>query len=165
MAQPPNQPSVNVDRSLHQIFTPEGQPYQAHATDPVWVTRGDPYPYTDGNDIQPLLTGEAYFAALAGAISKADKSIYMLGWQINWDAPLIAGVRLYDSLLAAAKAKPALKIYVLPWEGSSYVPTYATDTITVMKAMNAELGPGGPAGVCHRCGRPPRFERRPRQFF
>ena len=144
MAQPPNQPSVNVDRSLHQIFTPEGQPYQAHATDPVWVTRGDPYPYTDGNDIQPLLTGEAYFAALAGAISKADKSIYMLGWQINWDAPLIAGVRLYDALLAAAKAKPALKIYVLPWEGSSYVPTYATDTITVMKAMNAELGPGGP---------------------
>ena len=144
MAQQPEHPSVSAERSIHQIFTPAGDPYQSHATDPVWVTKADPYPYTDGNDIQPLLTGEAYFAALADAIGEAKKSIYMLGWQINWDVHLKPNVRLYDKLLAAAKANPALKIYVLPWEGSSYVPTYATDTVTVLKAMNAELGAGAP---------------------
>ncbi len=144
MAQQPEQPRVSVERSIHQICTPQGDPYQSYATDPIWVTKSDPYPYTDGNDIHPLLTGEAYFEELAVAISGAEQSIYMLGWQINWDVHLRPGVRLYDAMLAAAKARPALKIYVLPWEGSSFVPTYAAETIAVIKAINEELGSGAP---------------------
>jgi phospholipase D1/2 len=135
-------PDLNPLRSVNQICDQDGKPYQAFLTDPVWVTRGDPYMMTEGNSVAPLLTGEAYFGELASAIKSAKKSIYMLGWQINWDVMLRPGLRLYDALLAAAKAEPALKIYVLPWEGSSFVPTYADETVAVLTSINAALHPG-----------------------
>ena len=140
MAQEPPLPNLTPDRTVHQICTADGTPYQSHATDPVWVTKSDPYAMTDGNDVQALVTGEEYFKELAAAIGKAEKSIYMLGWQINWDVMLLPGLRLYDALLKAAQAKPALKIYVLPWAGNSHVPTYAAETIKVLNSINEALG-------------------------
>jgi phospholipase D1/2 len=128
------------ERTLHQIADAAGTAYQCYATDPVWVTLNDAYPMTEGNDVQPLVTGEAYFERLAAAIGGAKKTIYMLGWQVNWDVMLKPGLRLYDALLAAAKASPELKIYVLPWVGSSHVPTYVNETLQVLNYINAAVG-------------------------
>ena len=140
MAQEPDLPNLTPERTVHQIFSADGTPYQSHATDPVWVTKSDPYEITDGNDVWPLVTGERYFKELAAAIGQAEKSIYMLGWQINWDVMLQPGLRLYDALLGAARAKPKLKIFVLPWSGSSYVPTYVAETVRVLNLINDDLG-------------------------
>jgi len=140
MAQQPSAPALSLQRTVNQICTPDGDPYQSYATSPVWVTQSDPYPMSDDNEVTPLFTGRDYFDALAKAIANAEKSIYMLGWQINWDVHLQPGVRLYDALVSAAKTKPALKIYVLPWAGSSAVPTFVEETIEVMTSMNSVLG-------------------------
>jgi phospholipase D1/2 len=140
MAQQPAPPPLTSDRALHQISGTDGAAFKSYATDPVWTTLSDPYPMTEGNTVQPLITGEAYFKELAAAIGKAQKTIYMAGWQINWDVHLVPGLRLYDALLAAAKAAPGLKIYVLPWAGNSHVPTYVTETTTVLNLINEALG-------------------------
>jgi phospholipase D1/2 len=131
---------LTQDRTLHQIADAAGTAYQCYATDPVWVTLNDAYPMTEGNDVRPLVTGEAYFEQLASAIGSAKKTIYMLGWQVNWDVMLKPGLRLYDALLAAAKASPELKIYVLPWVGSAQVPTYVKETLQVLNFINAAVG-------------------------
>ena len=132
--------TVEPFRTVQHVCTPDGDAYKSFLTDPVWVTLGDPYPHTEGNKVEPLLTGEKYFKELNTAIQGANKTIYMLGWQINWDVHLIPGVRLYDALLAAAKAKPALKIYVLPWSNPSQVETHAAATVTVLNSINALVG-------------------------
>jgi phospholipase D1/2 len=140
MVQNPDLPEVTTLRTANQICGTTGDAYKCFVTDPVWVTKSDPYAMTDGNDVKPYLTGKEYFKALAAAIAAAEKSIYMLGWEINWDVHLIPGVRLYDAFLNAAKAKPALKIYVLPWAGAVAPPTYAKETAWVLESMNEQLG-------------------------
>jgi phospholipase D1/2 len=140
MTQDPSTPSLSPQRTANLICTPNGDAYQSYATDPVWVTKGDPYAMTEGNNVESLLSGEKYFSELAAAIGAAENSIYMLGWQINWDVELAKGVRLYDAFLKAIKAKPALKIYVLPWEGASQVPTYVEDTVLVLNSINDLIG-------------------------
>jgi phospholipase D1/2 len=140
MAQESLQPILNPKRTANLMCTPTGDAYLSYATDLVWVTKGDPYPMSEGNSVEPLLTGQEYFKKLAAAIGAAEKSIYMLGWQINWDVHLTPGVRLYDAFLNALTAKPNLKIYVLPWEGSSQVPTYVKETKQVFDTINTKLG-------------------------
>lgn len=68
-----------------------------------------------GNLVKPFTTGEAYFSTVADAISHAKKSVFIAGWQINWDTELKTGVRLIDALKAALDNNPAVKIYVMPW--------------------------------------------------
>jgi phospholipase D1/2 len=140
MAQSPIAPPVQVTRTVHQICTTDGTPYQGYATANIWVSYADPYPKTDGNAVTPILSGEEYFRKLAEAIAKAEKTVYMLGWQINWDVMLTPGLRLYDALLAAAKARPALKIYVLPWAAASVAHTFDQQTVAVVNAINVLLG-------------------------
>jgi phospholipase D1/2 len=139
MAAKPPEPRIRIERTLHQICTADGTPYQAYATSCVWGKEADPYPKTDGNHVEPLLSGEAYYQQLHDAIGKAQKSICMLGWQINWDVPLIAGGdNLYDLLVKAATdpARSQLKIYILPWDDSAPVTTYDDQTVAVVNAIN-----------------------------
>lgn len=120
--------------------SPQTPPLAGAAADPVWLEQGDPYPVRDGNCITPLLGGEAYFKQLHAAILDAERSVWLLGWQINWDVMLVAGVRLYDALLGAARKNPALRIHVLPWAGSPVVATGAQATVDVIELINEELG-------------------------
>lgn len=139
MAAKPPEPRIRIERTLHQICTADGTPYQAYATSCVWGKEADPYPKTDGNHVEPLLSGEAYYQQLHDAIGKAQKSICMLGWQINWDVPLITGGdNLYDLLVKAATdpARSQLKIYILPWDDSAPVTTYDDQTVAVVNAIN-----------------------------
>lgn len=68
-----------------------------------------------GNLVKPFTTGDAYFSTVADAIASAKKSVFIAGWQINWDAELKTGMRLIDALKAALDSNPAVKIYVMPW--------------------------------------------------
>lgn len=95
--------------------------------------------YTEGNAVQAFLGGKEYFAALLTAFKKAKKSIYITGWQVNWDAQLAKNVRLVDTLLEVVTASPQLQVYIMPWNNPSLVETYSAATERVFAAMNTHL--------------------------
>ena len=53
---------------------------------------------SSGNSVEFYVTGEEYFAAVADAIAGAKKSIYIAGWQVNFDVELTTGKTLYEFL-------------------------------------------------------------------
>lgn len=119
--------------------------YEAAATHSHWVnyTSGREHQsenfaeYTEGNKVDYFLGGKAYFAELLTAFKQAQKSIYITGWQVNWDAQLAEGVRLVDALVDAAKNAPQLKVYIMPWANPSPVETYSKATERVFAVMNS----------------------------
>ncbi|MDR0805829.1 MAG: hypothetical protein LBN41_03665 [Enterobacteriaceae bacterium] len=131
-------------------FDEKGQGYTTRATQSHWVEYADKNRseapsenfagFTNGNDAQFFLGGKAYFEALLSAFKQAKKSIYIAGWQVNWDAQLADGVRLVDALLDVAKSVPGIKIYIMPWKNRSPIETYARATERVFAAMNHHLG-------------------------
>jgi len=139
MAGKPPEPQIRIERTLRQICTEDGTPYQAYASSCIWGKDADPYPKTDGNQVDPILSGQAYYQQLHAAIASAKSSICMLGWQINWDVDLIPGVdSLYSALVKAATdpARSQLKIYILPWDDSAPVTTYDDQTVAVVNSIN-----------------------------
>jgi phospholipase D1/2 len=68
-----------------------------------------------GNKVRFFVTGEEYFVAVAAAIAKAKKTVYIAGWQVNFDVELVKGWSLYRCLEAAMETNPGLHIYVMPW--------------------------------------------------
>lgn len=122
--------------------------YEATATHSHWVNyssqNGGPSEnfaeFTEGNDAEAFLGGKAYFSALLDAFEGAQKTIYITGWQVNWDAQLKEGVRLVDALFKEACAKKDLKVYIMPWKCPSQVQTYAKATERVFAALNVKLG-------------------------
>ncbi|MEZ2311777.1 phospholipase D-like domain-containing protein [Paraburkholderia sp. RCC_158] len=127
--------------SLRQIIDHAGAAYKAFATENVWVGAGQPFslPRT-GNALKAFTTGKAYFSDLASAIQAAAQVVYIAGWQVNWDAELAQGVRLFDVLLKAVKGNPQLKVYVMPWMHSPPVQTYDNQTKSVLEAINEIVG-------------------------
>jgi phospholipase D1/2 len=127
--------------TAHQIVDKDGEPSKATVTSNLWVS--DPGCFAgsrDGNDAKYFVSGKAYFADLLAEFAHAKSQILIAGWQISWDALLAPGVRLYDALLSAAKANPALKIYIMPWDDREPVQTYDDQTIAVFLQMNKKLG-------------------------
>ncbi|QLY71045.1 phospholipase [Citrobacter freundii] len=129
-------------------FTEEKEEsYEATATHSHWVNysrkNGSPSEnfadFTEGNEAKAFLGGKAYFAELLNAFNAAQKTIYITGWQVNWDAQLAEGVRLVDALLEQVKSKPQLKVYIMPWKNVQ-VQTYARATERVFAALNVEVG-------------------------
>ena len=107
-------------------------------TDNLWVGRSAFSYASKGNEVTPYTTGKAYFSDLMREIRNAEESIYIAGWQINWDAQLDEkGARLIDVLLHALqnKARPNLKIYILPWEDTAPVQTYDDQAKSVFEAL------------------------------
>jgi phospholipase D1/2 len=129
--------------SLRQIVDKAGEAYKAYGTENIWPLAGQPFSVPRwGNRVTPFTTGVAYFANLAQAIESATETVYMAGWQVNWDAQLTAGPggRLFDVLLKAVKANSGLKIYVMPWKHSPPVQTYDKQTKVVLEAINSLAG-------------------------
>ena len=141
-----------LDEGMNQCsvyFTEEKEEsYEATATHSHWVNyslkNGSPSEnfadFTEGNDAKAFLGGKAYFEALIHEFENAQKTIYITGWQVNWDAQLKPGVRLVDVLWKQVNAKPQLKVYIMPWNCRSPVQTYVKATERVFAALNVELG-------------------------
>lgn len=144
--------SLKLDDGMNQCgvyFDEESDySYTATATHSHWVhyTSGAEQhsvnfaEYTEGNKVEALLGGKAYFSALLSAFKNAEKSIYITGWQVNWDAQLSEGVRLVDALLEAVQAKAALEVYIMPWANQAPVETWSAATERVFAAMNSHVG-------------------------
>ena len=128
-------------RTAHQIVNAQGKPYLSAVTSNLWVSDAGRFAdSTDGNQATYFVTGQKYFADLLAEIDKAEHQILIAGWQVSWDALLAPGIRLYDALYKAASKKPALKIYVMPWDDHEPVQTYDDQTVAALELINKKLG-------------------------
>jgi phospholipase D1/2 len=122
-------------RTVKQIVDKAGTPFEATATQNVWVGLDKVFSLNqEGNSVKPFVTGEEYFKDLAEAILGATSEICIAGWQVNWDALLTPKLRLYDVLLAAAKKN--VKIRVMPWDDTKPMLTYDAQTKSVLESIN-----------------------------
>jgi len=95
-----------------------------------------------GNHVEFYVTGEEYFAAIAAAIAAAEKSIYIAGWQVNFDVELIPGRTLFQCLETAIDSNPSLRIFVMPWLSPKIgVDTGDFETMLAVFQLNAGLPP------------------------
>lgn len=128
-------------RNIHQLISEDGKAYAAVGTENVWIGYGSGQQFghpTGNNDVTPLTSGKIYFDEFIKATESAKEEIYIVGWQVNWDALLAPKTRLFDVLLAAAKRN--VKIYVMPWNDSPPVQTYDDQTKIVLEMINAITG-------------------------
>ncbi|WP_061790541.1 phospholipase D-like domain-containing protein [Herbaspirillum rubrisubalbicans] len=144
---------TNMDRNQTKrttsIIAAPDETFKTATTSGLWINDGHVYaPKRDGNALHPFLTGKAYFADLIEKMENASGEICIAGWQINWDALLAPGKRLYDVLLHAARKK-GMKIYVMPWDDTRPVRTYEAQTIRILKSINREpdVAPGTVAAI------------------
>lgn len=125
-------------RSLHQLIDQDGKPCTATATGTVCVGY-DKQQFaegvTSGNHVTPYITGKAYYADLIKDLKAATEEILITGWQVNWDALLAPGVRLFDVLLEVAK-KGTVNIYVMPWNDTAPIQTFDDQTRSVLLMIN-----------------------------
>ena len=131
--------TTEKERVLPQIVGKDGKAAQASVTSNVWVGHKNVFSQpTAGNKIHPFTTGKDYFADFIAQCGQAKEEICIIGWQVNWDAMLAPGVRLWDVLYDAAKRQ--VNIYVMPWDDTPPVQTYDDQTKAALETINDRLG-------------------------
>ena len=131
--------TTEKERVLPQIVGKDGKAAQASVTSNVWVGHKNVFSQpTAGNKIHPFTTGKDYFADFIAQCGQAKEEICIIGWQVNWDAMLAPGVRLWDVLFDAAKRQ--VNIYVMPWDDTPPVQTYDDQTQAALETINDRLG-------------------------
>jgi phospholipase D1/2 len=136
-------------KEINQINTQGGKPLAAFSAPDFFIKDDNPFaPKRAGNQIRFFTTGDAYFRDVAAAIYQANHSVFITGWQINYDILLDGKRTLWQCLHQALKAKPALKVYVMPWlSPSGALGTYDFETMLAIFQLNAGLQ-GGPRAFC-----------------
>lgn len=106
----------------------------------------------------PLIDGAAYFAALADALRRAERSVLVLGWDIHADLvlePDRGGPPLADFLAGLTAAKPALEVRLLIWD---WILLYSLDRQLLPQwrfarrtneRVQLRLDGSHPPGACH----------------
>lgn len=132
-------PDTNLRvQTISQVIDADGCAYRATHANNIWEFDDAVFAQkTEGNAIRAFTTGEDYFADFVAECEAATDEICIVGWQINWDAQLERGLRLYDVIRNAAGT--GVSIYVMPWCHSNPVQTYDAQTATVLEVINDEL--------------------------
>jgi phospholipase D1/2 len=132
----PHSPEMD-SRTLGVIISKDGTANKAIGTGNLWVGVSPFSNHSESNKVKAFTTGKDYYSDLISTINSASESIYIAGWQVNWDAQLDEkGARLYDVLLNAAINNKKLKIYVMPWDDSAPIQTYDDQTKAVLELIN-----------------------------
>lgn len=98
-------------------------------------------PSEPGNNVQFFTTGKEYFKAVAAAIEEAKESVFIAGWQVNFDVVLDEKKRLIDCLKKAMNNGSS--VYVMPWLSPKVgVNTHDFETMLAVFQLNA--GRAGP---------------------
>ena len=145
-----------TQKNISQLVTADGKPVAPATSAPgCFIHEDEPLrkfpdmkwakPFSEphsGNQVDFYVTGEEYFNAVAAAIESATTSIFITGWQINFDVELKGGKTLYEYLEAAIDKHPALHIYVMPWLSPKVgVDTGDFETMLAIFQLNAGLPP------------------------
>lgn len=136
-------------KQVNQINQQDGEALVAYSAPDFFISDDSAFAAKrTGNQVQFFTTGEDYFKDLAGAIGKAERCIFITGWQVNYDVLLDGERTLWQCLHQALTSKPQLRVYVMPWlsPGSS-VGTYDIETMLAIFQLNAGLD-GGPRAFC-----------------
>ncbi|WP_193073843.1 phospholipase D-like domain-containing protein [Pseudomonas sp. FME51] len=136
-------------KQVNQINQQDGEALAAYSAPDFFISDDSAFAAKrTGNQVQFFTTGEDYFKDLAGAIGKAERCIFITGWQVNYDVLLDGERTLWRCLHQALTSKPQLRVYVMPWlsPGSS-VGTYDIETMLAIFQLNAGLD-GGPRAFC-----------------
>lgn len=114
-------------RNIHQPITQDGKAACKATSAPDWFAldctepaagKGVPWgpvyslPRT-GNKVKFFTTGKKYFEDVQAAIESASSSVFITGWQVNFDVELTPGHTLLNSLQQALKN--GASVYVMPW--------------------------------------------------
>lgn len=147
-----------ADKTISQIVSKEGKPVAPATSAPgCFIQDGKPIPQhpdlkwgkvfsepRSGNDVDFYVTGSEYFDALTAAIASAKKSIYITGWQVNFDVELQPGKTMYQLLEKAIDDHPELHIYAMPWLSPKVgQDTGDFETMLAVFQLNAGLKPAG----------------------
>jgi phosphatidylserine/phosphatidylglycerophosphate/cardiolipin synthase-like enzyme/uncharacterized membrane protein YdjX (TVP38/TMEM64 family) len=109
-----------------------------------------------------LIDGAAYFAALRAAIAKAQRSVFIVGWDIDSRIRLVPGgandglpEELGEFLNEVVKRRRGLRMYVLSWDFAmvfaldrEWLPIYKLDWRT-HRRLSFKLDDKHPAGASH----------------
>lgn len=97
-------------------------------------------PLRQNNQVECFTNGAAYFTRVLAAMRAAKKSIFITGWQVNWDVELEVGTRLIDVLHECIKDNKEMRVYVLPWMSPKVgVDTGDLETMLAIFQLNAGL--------------------------
>jgi phosphatidylserine/phosphatidylglycerophosphate/cardiolipin synthase-like enzyme len=108
----------------------------AHGQD---LIESNPFaPLRQNNQVQCFTTGKDYFEAVSAAMKVAKKSIFIAGWQVNWDVELTPGERLIDILHGRIHSSEAFRVFVMPWMSPKIgVNTFDLETMLAIFQLNA----------------------------
>lgn len=108
---------------------------------------------TTGNKVEFFVSGDEYFRHVAKAISAAIKTIFITGWQVNYDVLLPVGKKLTPLLLLLdAALQRGVDVYLMPWlSPQSGVTTNDFQTLLAAAHLNgtSDAFPNGPPGRCY----------------
>lgn len=131
--------AIAAATSAPGCFISDGVPVEKHPGLSWGSVFSEP---SHGNKVDFYVTGEEYFNAVAAAIAGARKSIYIAGWQVNFDVELAGGKTLFQCLEKAIDSNPALRVYVMPWLSPKVgVDTGDFETMLAVFQLNAGLPP------------------------
>ena len=136
-------------KQVNQVNSAEGQAYTAYSTPDYFLTSESAFaPKRSGNNVRFFTTGDDYFKDVAAAIDEANETIFITGWQINYDVLLDGQRTLWQCLHQALTRKPQLRAYVAPWlSPSGSLGTFDVDTMLAIFQLNAGLQ-NGPRAFC-----------------
>lgn len=131
------QVNVFIDETGKSWRTVSASQAAAHLQD---ITHPERFaPTRLGHHARPFINGQDYFADVAATMGAAKRSIFIAGWQVNWDVELVPGKRLIDVLRQALDASPELRIYVMPWM-SPKMPLNTGDFGTMLAIFQLNAG-------------------------
>jgi phosphatidylserine/phosphatidylglycerophosphate/cardiolipin synthase-like enzyme len=129
-------------KEISQINTAQGKALLAVSAPDFFIQDETAFaPKRSGNDVRFFTTGEDYFKDLAEEIGNAQTSIFITGWQINYDVTLDGKQTLWQCLHDALVKTPTLKVFVMPWlSPAASVGTHDFETMLAVFQLNAGLG-------------------------
>lgn len=104
---------------------------RVQSAEPILSPGNNCWRIAKARDAAVLIDGKAYFASLAAALAKAERSIVILGWDFDHRIHLRPdnGPRLGEFLRSLAEAKRDLRIRVLIW---SLAPIHGPGSLTAL---------------------------------
>lgn len=143
------------EKELNQINQQDGSPCVAISAPGCFIKGSNLFSEKRaGNRVRFFTTGRDYFSDLASALDSASSSIFITGWQVNYDVLLDGRRSLWQCLRQALERSPALKVYVMPWlSPSGSLGTYDFETMLAVFQLNAGLEAARAPSVRRRSSR------------
>ncbi len=128
------------EKQIHQIVGQDGKAAKTAVSAPGCFLHGKAFfsEARKGNAVHYYATGAEYFEHVALAIEGAKSSVFIVGWQVNFDVVLTGRKTLWTCLRTAIRG--GASVYVMPWMSpKAGVDTGDFETALAVIQLNAGL--------------------------